>query len=82
MTSMPDTSKIDTKKVMTALDACLIAEGSQPASEEETLQAWQYLIDTGLAWTLQGFYGRNAVRLIENGLCTTPNSPRSKERLH
>ena len=34
------------------------------------IQAWQYLIDTGVVWTLQGFYGRNAQALIEQGICT------------
>ena len=34
------------------------------------VQAWQYLIDSGHAWTLQGWYGRTAVSLIDDGICT------------
>lgn len=55
---------------MDTFDAVMIAEGSQePASEQEQIDAWQHLIDTGLAWKLQGFFGRNAQRLIEAGIC-------------
>ena len=46
----------------------MIAEGAIPAQrEEEYLGAWQTLVDTGLAWKLQGFFGRTAKNLIEAG---------------
>ncbi len=37
---------------------------------EEAIEFFQYLIDTGMAWRLQGTYGRIAGQLIERGLCT------------
>ena len=40
------------------------------AEDDEEVEAWQYLIDTGLAWQLQGWYGRTAQRLINDGYCT------------
>ncbi len=46
------------------------AEGYIPCeSLAEEIVAWQYLIDTGVAWRLQGWFGRQAMFLIEQGLC-------------
>ena len=51
-------------------EAIEICEQLVPSENEEELAAWQYLIDTGLAWKLQGWFGRTAKRLIDEGLCT------------
>lgn len=49
-------------------DAVFIAEGIEDASIEKQLEAWQMLLDTGLVWQLQGWFGRTALLLIEQGL--------------
>lgn len=57
---------------MTDYMAVAIAEGfceGENATEEQQIQAWQHLIDTGLCWQLQGWFGRTAKNLIENGIC-------------
>lgn len=51
--------------------AVSIAEGfcgGEDATEDEQIEAWQYLVDTGQAWTLQGFFGRQARALIKAGI--------------
>lgn len=57
---------------MNAQEAIDIIEGITDADEELILEAWQYLIDTGLAWSLQGDIGQQAWRLIDLGLCLGP----------
>lgn len=59
-------------EAMTTYRACSILEGfsGEEHTEEEAIAALQYLIDTGDAWRLQGFYGRMAARAIEAGVCT------------
>ena len=54
---------------MNDFDAVMIAEGVQEASYDETIEAWQHLINTGLCWKLQGFFGRTAQHLINQGIC-------------
>ena len=47
-----------------------ICEQLVTADHDEEIEAWQHLIDTGLVWQLQGWYGRTAKRLIDEGYCT------------
>jgi len=56
---------------MDVLRAVGIAEGWLEATDEdEVIAAWQHLIDTGMAWELQGWFGRRAAELITEGICT------------
>jgi hypothetical protein len=57
-----------------------IAEGfgdGEGATDEEQTEAWQYLIDTGQCWRLQGWYGRTATDLISQGICHAASRPAS-----
>jgi len=54
---------------MNSFTATGIAEGwIDCESEDQYIDAWQTLVDTGLAWQLQGWFGRTAARLIEEGV--------------
>lgn len=41
-------------------------------THEEVVGLFQELINSGLAWSLQGHYGRMATALIESGDCYRP----------
>lgn len=47
----------------------MIAWEEGDLSDEDTITLFQRLIDSGLAWKLQGAYGRQAQVLLEAGVC-------------
>ena len=47
-------------------------ECDEDITTDEVIEGFQYLVTTGLAWSLQGTYGRTAVALIDAGLVTAP----------
>ena len=68
-----DAMSVTAEKTLDIFTATMIAEradGYEDVTEEEFLEAWQLLIDTGTCWSLQGFFGRTATQLIEAGHCT------------
>jgi hypothetical protein len=54
---------------MTPSIAVMIAEGIEaPRSEDEFIQAWQYIYNSGLYLQLQGWYGRRIEDMIREGI--------------
>jgi hypothetical protein len=61
------------KYIMDNYTAVGIAEGFiESESQEQEIAAWQYLVDTGICWQLQGYFGRTAHALIEAGVINHP----------
>jgi len=58
--------------ILSSYDAVGLAEGFIEGTEEEVIEAWQYLVNTGLAWQLQGWFGRTASDLIDAGIINQP----------
>jgi|TARA_R110000824_G_scaffold283957_4_gene472284 hypothetical protein len=53
---------------ITDYQAVGLAEGFEEGTEEQIIKAWQHLHDTGLAYKLQGWFGRQARYLINEGI--------------
>lgn len=56
-------------ETMDSYTAVGIAEGFiEPESEDQVIAAWQHLHDSGLAYQLQGWFGRTAQDLLAHGV--------------
>lgn len=51
---------------MTTIDRLMAFENDE-LGHDEVISLFQELVDTGMAWELQGFYGRTAKHLIDIG---------------
>jgi hypothetical protein len=61
--------------------ATMIAEGAEePTEEMGYIDAWQHLVNTGVVWELNGFFGRTAMRLISDGILTPVANPEDTEK--
>ena len=59
----------------------IMAYEQSDMNQEQTVQFFLELIATGIAFRLQGHYGRTAVRLIEAGLVRTSEDKKRRNRL-
>ena len=60
--------------------ATMIVEGVLNANEQEYIASAQMMIDTGMAWKFQGYFGRTCERLIRDGYCTAPSEVNKNEK--
>ena len=59
------------------IDAILKFEAGE-LSRNEIIDLFQGLVNSGLAWQLQGCYGRMAAQLIDQGLVVAPSELRAR----
>ena len=50
------------------LDFIIQYETEREMEYDDVIALFQYLVDSGMVWSLQGSYGRTANSLIESGL--------------
>ncbi len=63
-----DTRYLNVLEIMNDYIAVGLAEGFEEGTTKQQIEAWQYLHDTGLAYKLQGWFGRRVQQLIQEGV--------------
>lgn len=58
----------------------MIGFENEQLSEQELIDGFQELIDSGIVWQLQGFYVRTATALIHGGFCHPAGKKEDIER--
>ncbi len=61
----PEVTKVNDLTLMVAWE-------EDRLSPEGTIQLFQRLVDSGVAWQLQGAYGRQAAAMLDAGLISAP----------
>jgi hypothetical protein len=62
-------SKTKARKIKFDQVGWIMQYESGELSDQDIITGFQHLIDNGMAWKLQGHYGRTASLLIEAGHC-------------
>ena len=70
---IPELKEILESKPYDRVGAILAYECGE-LDDEKAVELFQNLVDTGIAWSLQGHYGRTALALIDAGLVTGKDS--------
>lgn len=63
---------------MPSVDSIIAYEQGE-LDEDQVVELFQQLVDSGLAWQLQGHYGRTAIALIDAGLVRVPRQRGDEE---
>jgi hypothetical protein len=51
-------------------------------TKKDEKKMWQHIVNTGMAWQLQGWYGRTATSLIDQGIIKPAKKQIPRNELH
>ena len=52
----------------------LVSEADEIMETDDIIEAYQFLIDNGIIWVMEGTYGRMAEYLIDYGICSSSDT--------